>query len=101
MNGRHTPLRYHYLLIIWFKYSNNKTVKTNCVNDFVYRVVESKHKEYKVGANVVGQFGWQLYTVVNPDNIISVFGTKEKPYVLPDLGSLPVSLALGALGMPG
>lgn len=65
------------------------------------RVVESKHKGYKVGSNVVGQFGWQLYTVANPDNIISVFGTKETPYVLPDLHGLSTSLALGVLGMTG
>ncbi|XP_054274432.1 prostaglandin reductase 1-like isoform X1 [Macrosteles quadrilineatus] len=67
----------------------------------VARVVESKHPEYKVGSIVVGQLGWQLFTVGNPEEITTVFGAKEKPMVLPDLGGLSPSLALGVLGMPG
>jgi len=67
----------------------------------VARVVESKHADYKVGSNVVGSFGWQLYTVGKPEEFITVFGYKDKPYVLPDFGGLSPSLALGVLGMPG
>jgi len=66
----------------------------------VARVAESRNKDYKVGSYVFGQFGWQLYTVGNP-GFTTVFGTNEKPFVLPDFGDLPLSLALGVLGMPG
>ncbi|KAG8282928.1 Prostaglandin reductase 1 [Homalodisca vitripennis] len=67
----------------------------------IARVVESRHKSYKVGNIVVGDFGWQLFTVCDPDNITTLFGTKDKPLILPDFGGLPSSLALGVLGMPG
>lgn len=44
-------------------------------------------------------FGWQTHTVVNPDAATSdLFGQIT---LLPDLGDLPPSVGLGAVGMPG
>ncbi|XP_014290094.1 prostaglandin reductase 1 isoform X1 [Halyomorpha halys] len=63
----------------------------------VARVVESKNKNYKVGDNVVGDFGWRTKTVANPDTVKSPF----MPYILPDFGFVPLSAALGVLGVNG
>lgn len=52
-----------------------------------------------MGKFVVGSFGWRDYTIGDGkalENPITV-----DPYVLMDIGTLPVSLSLGALGMPG
>lgn len=63
----------------------------------VGRVVESKHPDYPATMNVVSHSGWRDYTVLNgePDEIFSI-----KPYNAP-VGNLPLSYAVGALGMPG
>lgn len=62
----------------------------------VAKIVESKNSKFPVGAKIFGQFGWRTHTVCNPDKSQS-----DKPYLLPDFGTLPASLALGVLGMPG
>ena len=63
----------------------------------VGKVVESKNPEYPVTMNVVSHSGWRDYVVLNgePDDIFNI-----KPYD-PQVGDLPLSLAVGALGMPG
>lgn len=63
----------------------------------VGKVIESKNSEYPVGIYVVSHSGWCDYAVLNgaPDDVFEM-----KPYQ-PEVGSLPVSLSLGALGMPG
>lgn len=66
----------------------------------VFRVVESHHPEYAVGTHVVGHFGWQTRTVVNADNPGN-WPWLKKPYIIPDFSGLPLSLALGVLGMLG
>lgn len=66
----------------------------------VAKVIESRHPEYEVGIHVVGHFGWQTKTVVNADEPAEWFWLK-KPYIIPDFAGLPLSLALGVLGMPG
>jgi NADPH-dependent curcumin reductase CurA len=48
----------------------------------------------------VGHFGWQTRTVVNADDPGAWIWLK-KPYIIPDFAGLPLSLALGVLGMPG
>lgn len=68
---------------------------------YVTRVIESKNPNYKVGSNIMGMYGWQLYSVVNPDNFTTILGNKELPLVLPDFDGLSASLSLGILGMPG
>ncbi|XP_058817481.1 prostaglandin reductase 1-like [Topomyia yanbarensis] len=62
----------------------------------VCKVLDSKNASFPVGASIFGQFGWRTHTVCNPSKQQS-----DKPYVLPDFGSLPTSLGLGVLGMPG
>lgn len=51
-----------------------------------------------MGAHVYGVFGWRTHTIFNPKD---TDGHLIKPYVLPDFGNLPLSLAVGYLGMPG
>lgn len=62
----------------------------------VGKVIESKNPAFPEGANIFGQFGWRTHTVCNPAKLKT-----DLPYVLPDFGSLPTSLGLGVLGMPG
>ncbi|XP_049704720.2 prostaglandin reductase 1-like [Helicoverpa armigera] len=63
----------------------------------VGKVLESKNPEYPVNMNVVSHSGWRDYVVLTgePDDIFGI-----KPYD-PQIGDLPLSLALGTLGMPG
>ncbi|KAI5634737.1 zinc-binding dehydrogenase domain-containing protein [Phthorimaea operculella] len=63
----------------------------------VGKVIESNNKEYPVNTYVVSHSGWCDYTVIDgsPDEMFNM-----KPYT-PDIGALSLSLAVGALGMPG
>jgi NADPH-dependent curcumin reductase CurA len=65
-----------------------------------YRVIESRHPEYKVGIHVVGHFGWQTRTIVSIDKPPASLWL-SKPFIIPDFSGLSLSLALGVLGMPG
>ncbi|GAB1862134.1 Prostaglandin reductase 1 [Camponotus japonicus] len=68
----------------------------------VAKIVESKNPNYPVGRRLVGHFGWRTHTIINPK--VEESKSEEinpRPYFLPDIGDLPPSLALGALGMPG
>lgn len=60
------------------------------VGELVGRVVESKHRRFKVGRYVTGMFGWQEYAVSNGEGV-----RKLNPALA------PVSTALHVLGMPG
>ncbi|XP_063699876.1 prostaglandin reductase 1-like [Culicoides brevitarsis] len=64
----------------------------------VGKVMESKNDNFPVGSFVYGHFGWRSHTVFTPDASGGSFGDA---YALPDFKSLPRSLALGVLGMPG
>lgn len=57
----------------------------------VGKVIVSKSAKYAVGSYVYGELGWRTHTVCNESQV--------KP--LPELGDLPRSAAIGALGMPG
>nr|CAI5853594.1 unnamed protein product [Callosobruchus analis] len=74
-----------------------KTGKT-FLGSQVARILESKHKKFPVGKYVVGEFGWRTHTISNgkplPNGV-------PQAWVIPDFGDLPISLALGVLGMPG
>jgi len=65
----------------------------------VAKIIESKNPDFPVGKRIVGNFGWRTHTVVNPKAEDVTF--QHAPYILPDIGDLPPSLALGVLGMPG
>jgi prostaglandin reductase 1 len=65
----------------------------------VARVTESRHPDYPVGTHVCGHFGWRTHTITNgavtaPDAWIKL--VYKIPY-----SQLPLSLALGVLGMTG
>jgi len=64
------------------------------------RVIESRHPEYQVGIHVMGHFGWQTTSIYNVDKRPAQI-YMSKPYIVPDFSGLPLSLALGVLGMPG
>ncbi|XP_011164079.1 prostaglandin reductase 1 [Solenopsis invicta] len=66
----------------------------------VAKIIESKNPDFPVGKRVCGYLGWRTHTIVKPntpDNPIM----NQPAYILPDMGDLPPSLALGVLGMPG
>ncbi|KAK7602876.1 hypothetical protein V9T40_006850 [Parthenolecanium corni] len=66
----------------------------------VAKVLESKHPDYKPDDVIVGSFGWRTRVITAPDGQSKEI-VSAKPYKLPDLGGLPLSLGLGILGMPG
>lgn len=63
------------------------------------RIVESKAKEYPVGAYVIGSFGWKTHAIGShhPPHYLGF----PSPMLAPDVGDLPLSLTLGALGLTG
>lgn len=63
----------------------------------VGKVIQSQHPEYPVNKHVVAHAGWCDYTILDgsPDELFDTV-----PYI-PPIGSLPLSLAIGAVGMPG
>ena len=70
----------------------------------VGEVVESRSPKVEAGDIVTGMFGWRLYNVVKADGLMKVPGFTEP--VTPgntgdSLAPVPVSTALGVLGMPG
>lgn len=68
----------------------------------VANIIDSKHPKFPIGRKIHGYFGWRTHTVLNPDEPAGKEQMmKDKPYLLPDFGDLPSSLAVGMLGMPG
>lgn len=59
----------------------------------VAKVTESHSSKYPVGTLVVGHFGWRTHTIAKD--------TDASVYKVPDLAGLPLSAAVGILGMPG
>lgn len=80
-------------------YAERYPVGTIMPGSQVAEIIESKNPNYKVGQNVVGYFGWRTYTI--SDGKDSTLPGAEKPYIIPDFQGLPLSLAIGVLGMPG
>ncbi|KAJ8927849.1 hypothetical protein NQ314_019651 [Rhamnusium bicolor] len=64
----------------------------------VARIIESKNSNYPEGKYVVGEFGWRTHTVSTGESLANGF---PGAWLIPDIGDLPLSLALGVLGMPG
>lgn len=70
----------------------------------VGEVVESRSPKFQPGDIITGMFGWRLYNVVKADGLMKVYaftrpaasGNAADP-----LEPVPVSTALGVLGMPG
>ncbi|KAJ8942601.1 hypothetical protein NQ318_006231 [Aromia moschata] len=63
----------------------------------VAKIIESKNPKFPVGQHIVGYFGWRTHTI--SDGGTTTFG--NAPMIVPNIGTLPLSLALGVLGMTG
>ncbi|CAC5365889.1 PTGR1 [Mytilus coruscus] len=59
------------------------------IGEQIARVIESKNSQYSVGTIVRTHAGWRTHTV-----------TSDLTGHMPDLGDLPLSTALGVVGMP-
>ncbi|XP_072386097.1 prostaglandin reductase 1-like isoform X1 [Diabrotica undecimpunctata] len=77
--------------------SNSSMIGTTMIGSQVAKILESKNPKFPPGKYVVGYFGWQTHTVASGERAGNTF----PPFLIPDLGELPISLALGVLGMPG
>ncbi|XP_011643514.1 prostaglandin reductase 1-like [Pogonomyrmex barbatus] len=66
----------------------------------VAKIIESKNPDFPVGKRVMGHLGWRTHTIVNPKSFKDET-FQNIPYIVPDMGDLPSSLAIGVLGMPG
>lgn len=62
-------------------------------------VLESKNAEFPVGTHVISFKGWKDHYIVNPN--APVIGIMNKIIKVPDLKGLPISYAIGAVGMIG
>jgi NADPH-dependent curcumin reductase CurA len=72
-------------------YSEPVAIGTVMRSFTVGRVVESRHPGYRVGDHVTGLLGWQDYAVVDAAVVLRKI----------DATDLPVSTALGVLGING
>ncbi|CAH1119663.1 unnamed protein product [Phaedon cochleariae] len=86
-----------YLSVDPYMRAHPDAVGETMVGTQVAKVIKSKNPKFPVGKLVVGGFGWRSHTISNGDEEAFL----GKPYVLPDIGDLSPSLALGVLGMPG
>ncbi|XP_063978563.1 prostaglandin reductase 1-like [Diachasmimorpha longicaudata] len=67
----------------------------------VAQIIESKNPNYPVGKRVVGWLGWRSHTILDGKAFPGAAVMDQIPYIIPDFGDLPPSLALGIAGMPG
>ena len=58
---------------------------------FLYRVIQSKNKDFSVGDVVIGEFGWTSHSISDGKSVFKL--DAESP--------VSHSTALGILGMPG
>ncbi|CAE1256473.1 PTGR1 [Acanthosepion pharaonis] len=58
----------------------------------VARVLKSNNSKYPEGTYVLGKMGWCTHSIVSNESQVKK---------LPEMGDLPLSLALGIMGMPG
>ncbi|KAK5647443.1 hypothetical protein RI129_002335 [Pyrocoelia pectoralis] len=82
-----------YLSVDPYQRAYTKNVGQILMGSQVAKIIESKLDGYPVGKYVVGHFGWATHTISKA--LTLPFG------IIPDFGNLPVSLALGTLGMTG
>ncbi len=70
----------------------------------VGEVVESLSPKFQPGDIVTGMFGWRLYNVVKANNLMKVYaftGPAVSGNAADPPAPVPISTALGVLGMPG
>lgn len=73
-----------------------KILYSNC-----YRIIKSNNKSFPIGKYIVGKFDWKTHTISNGETSEYKGPASAPPTLLPDFDDVPVSLALGVLGMPG
>ncbi|KAG7168348.1 prostaglandin reductase 1-like [Homarus americanus] len=64
----------------------------------VARVIESKNPQWPVGSCMVVYSGWRTHTHIPSDKLQP---DDKWMWPLPDMGTLPISLCVGLVGMPG
>ena len=74
-------------------FQTGKPISSGCVA----KVLKSNHSVFKEGDVLVGHFEWQLHQIVKIDQD----QVKNYQKVDPNIGKIPLSYYLGALGMPG
>nr|XP_006821886.1 PREDICTED: prostaglandin reductase 1-like [Saccoglossus kowalevskii] len=83
--------------------SGEMLLKTEFITvDPYMRVIESRHADYPVDTVVVNRNGWTTYSIssgINVEIFSSSAGSPLRKLTFPP--DLPLSLALGVLGMPG
>jgi NADPH-dependent curcumin reductase CurA len=69
----------------------------------VGEVLESRSPRFLIGDVVTGMFGWRLYNAANADGLmkVSAFTGPVVPGSADPPAPVPISTALGVLGMPG
>lgn len=60
---------------------------------FSRRVIQSKNPAFPVGSHVVGRCGWRSHTVCDSKDLVPIMPGWPQ--------DVSLSLALGAIGMPG
>ncbi|XP_015123536.1 prostaglandin reductase 1 [Diachasma alloeum] len=83
------------------RYITKFPVGITMIGSQVARIIESKNPDYPVGKRVVGWLGWRTHTILDGKEFSGAALVNQIPYILPELGGLPPSLALGVAGMPG
>ncbi|GJQ76542.1 hypothetical protein Trydic_g2244 [Trypoxylus dichotomus] len=79
-------------------YAPNYKVGDTLIGSQVAKIIQSKSSKFPVGQYVVGGFGWRTHTIQKDD----IPRTQWRvPYIVDIDEELPLSLALGILGMPG
>lgn len=61
------------------------------------RIIESKSKDFPQGRLVFSNCGWRTHTIIDPLKFLN----RHDLFLLPEIGDLSPSIALGALGNPG
>ncbi|KAJ3647783.1 hypothetical protein Zmor_019643 [Zophobas morio] len=86
----------HYLSVDPFMraYAGSYTIGQVMIGIQVAKIIESKNSIFPVGETIVGNLGWRTHSIVKPTDDCDI-------YILPDIGTLPLSAALGVIGATG
>jgi len=82
-------------------YAHKLPLGATMVGTQIAKVIESKNKNFPVGKHVVAKFDWRSHTISTGDTGANQGPASHAPYIVPEFGDLPLSWALGVLGMPG
>ncbi|KAK9688574.1 N-terminal domain of oxidoreductase [Popillia japonica] len=79
-------------------YAPNYKIGDTLIGTQIAKIIESKSTKFPVGKYVVGAFGWRSHSIAKDDVPRTEWNV---PHIVNIDESLPLSLALGVLGMPG